>query len=134
MLTYQAMKVKRQHLNLLHEWADIRIRTNIQNGKVDSVWGSTQPKIHVASKKALNKSCLKLNFVRKSRRAHMSIFLQCVARRKLDICVSGLFCTKFNFEQLLFKAFFDATCIFGDVEPQTEFTSLFLPDYVVEKW
>ncbi len=30
-----------------------------------------------------------------------------------------LFCTKFNFEQLLFKPFFDAMRIFGSVEPQT---------------
>ncbi len=34
-----------------------------KNGKVDSVWGSTLPKIRIASKKALNKSYAKLNFV-----------------------------------------------------------------------
>ncbi len=40
-------------------------------------------------------------------------------RGEIDICASasGLFCTKFNFEQLLFKPFFDATRIFGGVEP-----------------
>ncbi len=52
-ITYQAVKVKRQHRNLSCEWADVRIHTNIQNGKVDSVWGSMQPIIRIASKKAL---------------------------------------------------------------------------------
>ncbi len=72
---FQAMKVKRRHRNLSREWADVRIRTNIQNEKVDSVWDSMQPKICVASKKALNKSCQKLNFAQKSSLAHMSVFL-----------------------------------------------------------
>ncbi len=36
---------------------------------------------------------------------------------RIDICARGLFCTKFNFEQLLFKAFSDAMSIFGSVEP-----------------
>ncbi len=47
---------------------------------------------------------------------------------KIDICVRELFCTKLNFEQLLFKAFFDAIRIFGSVErePQTESTFPFL--------
>ncbi len=36
------------------------------------------------------------------------------------------FCTKFNFEQLLFKAFFYAMRIFGGIEPQTESTFLTL--------
>ncbi len=69
------MKVKMQPCNLPREWADVRIPTNIQNGKVDSVWGSTPLKIHISSKKALNKSCLKLNFVQKIPGAHMSISL-----------------------------------------------------------
>ncbi len=34
-----------------------------KNEKVDTVWGSTLPKIGIASKKALNESCSKLNFV-----------------------------------------------------------------------
>ncbi len=67
------MKVKRQHRNLSCEWANVGIRTNIQNEKVFSVWGSTQPKIRIASKKALNKNCSKLNFVQKRPRAHISI-------------------------------------------------------------
>ncbi len=41
-----------------------------KNGKVDSVWGLTPSKIRIALKKDLNKSCLKLNFVQKSPRAH----------------------------------------------------------------
>ncbi len=41
---------------------------------------------------------------------------------ELDICALGLFRTKFKFEQLLFKAFFDAMRIFGCVELQTEST------------
>ncbi len=36
---------------------------------------------------------------------------------EIDICAHRLFYTKFNFEQLLFKAFFDAMCIFGSGEP-----------------
>ncbi len=44
-----------------------------KNGKVDSVWGPTLPKIRIASKTASSKSCLKLNFVQKSQRTHMSI-------------------------------------------------------------
>ncbi len=67
------MKVKRQHRNLSHEWADVQICTNIQNGKLDSICGSTQSEIRVASKKALNKSCSKLNFAQKSPQANMSI-------------------------------------------------------------
>ncbi len=66
------MEVKRQHRNLSHEWANVGICTNIQNGKVDSVWGSTPLKIRITSKKALNKSCSKLNFVQKIPRAHVS--------------------------------------------------------------
>ncbi len=74
------MKVKRQQRNLTREWADIGIHTNIQNGKVDSVWSSTPPKIRIGSKKASNKTCLKLNFVQKNLRAHMSIFPRSGAR------------------------------------------------------
>ncbi len=53
---------------------------------------------------------------------------------EIDICADGLFRMKFNFEQLLFKAFFDATRIFGSVEPQTEFTSPFLHMIIFQKW
>ncbi len=42
------------------------------------------------------------------------------------ICARGLFCTKFNIELLLFKAFFDAMRIFGSVELQAESIFLFL--------
>ncbi len=51
-----------------------------KNGKVDSFQGSTLPKIRIASKKALNKSCSKLNFIPKCPRTHMSIFPQSGAR------------------------------------------------------
>ncbi len=37
---------------------------------------------------------------------------------KIDICVRGLFCTKFKFEQLLFKVFFDAMRIFAASRPK----------------
>ncbi len=37
-----------------------------KNGKLDSLWGSTMPKICISSKKASNKSCSELNFVQKS--------------------------------------------------------------------
>ncbi len=47
---------------------------------------------------------------------------------------SGLFCAKFNFKQLLFKAFFDAMRIFGGVEPQTESTSPFLYIIIFQRW
>ncbi len=58
----------------------------------------------------------------------MGIFraFQLHSKGEIDIWARELFCTKFNFEQLLFKAFFDAMRIFGGVEPQTEFTSPFL--------
>ncbi len=49
------------------------------DGKRHSVQGSTQLKIYIKSKKALNKSCSKLNFVHKSPGAHMSISSQCGA-------------------------------------------------------
>ncbi len=67
------MKVKRRCRDLSCEWDNVGIRTNIQNGKVDSVWDSTQPKIRITSKKVLNKSCSKLNFVQKNPQAHLSI-------------------------------------------------------------
>ncbi len=44
-----------------------------QNGKVDSLWGSTLPKIRITSKNALNKSCSQLNFVQESQWACMYI-------------------------------------------------------------
>ncbi len=44
------------------------------------------------------------------------------------------FCMKFNFEQLFFKAFFDAMRIFGGVEPQTECTSPFLYVIIFQRW
>ncbi len=36
---------------------------------------------------------------------------------EIDICAHGLFCMKFNFKQLLFKAFSDVMLIFGSVDP-----------------
>ncbi len=47
---------------------------------------------------------------------------------------SGLFCKKFNFKQLLFKAFFDAMHIFGGIEAQTGSTSLFLYIITFRRW
>ncbi len=44
-----------------------------RNGKLDSLWGSMFPKIRITRQKASNKSCLELNFIQKSPRAHMSI-------------------------------------------------------------
>ncbi len=41
-----------------------------------------------------------------------------------DICARGVFCTKLNSEQLLFKAFFEIMRIFGRVEPQSESISV----------
>ncbi len=37
---------------------------------------------------------------------------------EMDICAGGLFCTKFNSEQLL--PFFDVMRIFGSIKPQSE--------------
>ncbi len=51
-----------------------------KNRKVDLVWGSILPKIRVASKKVLNKSYSKLNFIQKSPRTHISISPQSGAR------------------------------------------------------
>ncbi len=39
-----------------------------------------------------------------------------IARTMIDIRTHGLFWTKFNSEQLLLEALFDAMCIFGNVE------------------
>ncbi len=52
---------------LHHDWNIILY----WKGKLHSI--STLPKIRIPSKKASNKSCLELNFVQKSPRAHMSI-------------------------------------------------------------
>ncbi len=38
-------------------------------------------------------------------------------REEIDICSHGLFCTKFNSEQLLFEAFLNVLRIFGSTEP-----------------
>ncbi len=106
-----------------------------KNGKVDSVWDSTLPKIRIASKKALNNSCLKLNSEQKRCDAY---FWQCRAPNWIYVPVfvyiiifqiresfkppsstlegdrhmrSRIFCTKFNFKQLLFKGFL-VPCVF----------------------
>ncbi len=50
------------------------------NGKANSVWGSTLPKIWIVWKNARNKSCGTLNFVHKSQWVHMSISLRSGAR------------------------------------------------------
>ncbi len=52
-----------------------------RNVKLGPLYGSTLPKIRTISKKAFNKSCLELNFVLKSPRAHMSISPRNEARR-----------------------------------------------------
>ncbi len=36
---------------------------------------------------------------------------------KTDICVHQVFCSKFNAQQLLFKAFLDTRCIFCSIQP-----------------
>ncbi len=41
---------------------------------------------------------------------------------------------KFNGEQLLFEYLFDAMCIFGSVEPETESTFPFLYIIIFQKW
>ncbi len=43
-----------------------------RNGKLGSLYGSMLPITRMISKKAKNKSCLELNFVQKSPRAHLS--------------------------------------------------------------
>ncbi len=45
---------------------------------------------------------------------------------EIDICAHGLFCTKFNAQQLLCEAFLEVLHIFGSVETWSESTSLFL--------
>ncbi len=42
---------------------------------------------------------------------------------EVDKCASELFCAKFDFEELLFEAFFDVMRIFNSVEPLSEYTS-----------
>ncbi len=99
------------------------------------------------SKKASNKSCLELNFVKKSLRVYIPISPRSGARglqksicfksynvqiwkirfilwlndaTKIDICACGVLCMKFNSEQLLFDTFFYVMRIFGSVEPQSK--------------
>ncbi len=55
-------------------------------------------------------------------------------RGEIDICAWVLFCTKFNFEQLLFKALFYATRLFGSVKPQTSCTFQLLYIIVFPRW
>ncbi len=76
-LTYQAMKVKMQHHNSHASRPTYDYVPIFKNGKVDPVWGSTQPKIRVTSIKALNKSCLKLNFVQSKKARKITIFENC---------------------------------------------------------
>ncbi len=45
---------------------------------------------------------------------------------EIDICARGLFCVKFNSEQLLSEPFLDVMRIFGSVEPQSESNFPFL--------
>ncbi len=123
-----------------------------RNGKLDSFWGSTLPKIRILWRKASNKSCSKLNFASKSpspRSAYYVYllhelggtkdlpFLKCNANGKslkalapllgeIDIWARGLFCTKFDSKQLLFEAFFHKMRIFGSIEPQSESNFPFL--------
>ncbi len=51
-----------------------------------------------------------------------------------DTCDQGLFCTKFNSKQHLYESFFDAMCIFGSVEPQSEFTFPFIYIVIFQRW
>ncbi len=46
-----------------------------------------------------------------------------------DICADGLFCMKFNFEQLLFKPFFDVIRTFGASSPKLNLLPLFIHYY-----
>ncbi len=64
-----------------------------KNGKINTVWGYMLQKIRITSKKDLNKSYSKLNFVQKSLRSHMSIFPQSEAR--------GL--ERFSSSQIMYK-------------------------------
>ncbi len=50
-----------------------------RNGKLGSLYGLTMPKVRI-SRKAWNKSCLELNFLQKSPRAHLSIYPRSGAR------------------------------------------------------
>ncbi len=66
--------------NLFPEWSQgppkIAIFWNIivlKNGKVDSLWDWTLPKIRIISKNASNKSCWALNSLQISQWAHMSV-------------------------------------------------------------
>ncbi len=120
-----------------------------KTGKVDTVWRPTQPKIRIASKKALNQSCAELNFeLKRLIRIFGSIEHPTESTLPLLYIIillrwesfeplaplqggdrhmrSGTFCTKFNFEHLLYKAIFDAMRILGSVVPQTVSTSPFL--------
>ncbi len=87
-------------------------------------FATSSPKLYL-----LSRFCILLFFKEDNISIHLVLF-----RRKIHIYALWLFCMKFNFEQLLFKAFFDATHIFGSVEPQTGPTFLFSCIIILQKW
>ncbi len=60
------------------------------NGKVDTPYGSTLPKLQIISENASNKSCWALNFVQKSHWVHMCISPRSGARGSKDWYVSNI--------------------------------------------
>ncbi len=52
----------------------------------------------------------------------------------IDMCAQGLYCTKFNSQQLLFEAFFNIIGSFGSVEPWTESTFPFQYNKIFETY
>ncbi len=80
---------------------------NVENGKVDSLWGSTLPKIRIASKKSSYKCYSELNFVRKGLQAHVSISIWGSTLPKIRIAskkCSNKCCSKLNFVQKCSRA------------------------------
>ncbi len=129
-----------------------------RNGKVNSLSGSTLPKIHIIWENASNKSCRALNSVQKSQRARTFIIPKRGARGlqrltplkycnvskltifgapsstygKIDACSHWLFCTEFNARQLLFEAFSQIMRIFDSIEPESESTFPFQYNIIFE--
>ncbi len=51
---------------------------------------------------------------------------------EIDICAHRLFCTNFNFKQLLFEKLFDIIGYFGSIQPENESTFAFQYNLIFE--
>ncbi len=79
------------------------------NVKVDSVWGSTLPKIRIIWEKVSNKGYRALNSLQ-------TVTAPLQEGGGIDVCAHRIFCADFTARQILFEVLFlDITHIFGNV-------------------